>query len=175
MVVGVSFDDVLNLRRLPGTSFEVIARIPPTSGDLLALGHTRDTGTSLWIEVEFDGVIGWVNLRFIAYEGLTDDLTAFVTDQLGEGPSAASMTELGEIVAELFVSEEPESRVIKVVEETVGDLGEVSFDVVGLGDDSVRGVRLHVFGEPFQDGFALRNLEVTYLCGRGVTDEGICV
>ena len=141
----------------------------------MALGHTRDIGRSFWIEVDFDGVFGWVHLGFIAYQGLTDDLTSFVVEQMGDRPSAASMTELGRVVAEQFVSEDVESDVVKVIDETVGDLGEVTFDVVGMADDSVRGVRLHVFGEPFEGGFALRTLEVTYLCGRGVTEDGVCV
>lgn len=175
MVVGVSFDDHLNLRRLPGTAFEVIGQIPPAYGDLVALGHTRDIGTSFWIEVDFGGQVGWVHFGFVAYEGLTEDLTAYVVEQLGERPSADSMSALAQVVAELFASEEPQSDLVKVVDETVGDLGEVVYDVIGLGDDSVHGVRLHLFGEPFEGGFALRNLEVTYLCGRGVTEEGICV
>lgn len=175
MVVGVSFDDHLNLRRLPGTAFDVIAKIPPAYRDLSALGHTRDIGRSFWIQVDFDGVLGWVHLGFVAYEGLTEDLTAYVVDQMGERPSAPSMVELGQMVSALFASEDPESDVVKVVDEKVGNLGEVTFDVIGLGDDSVWGVRLHLFGEPFEGGFALRNLEVTYLCGRGVTEEGICV
>lgn len=175
MVIGVSFDDHLNLRKAPGTAHDVIARIPSDYLELVALGHTRDIGRSFWIEVDFDGVFGWVHLGFIAYQGLTDDLTSFVVEQMGDRPSAASMTELGRVVAEQFVSEDVESDVVKVIDETVGDLGEVTFDVVGMADDSVRGVRLHVFGEPFEGGFALRTLEVTYLCGRGVTEDGVCV
>ncbi len=175
MVIGVSHDDVLNLRRLPGTAFDVIAQIPPNYRDLRALGNTRDIGNSFWIEVDFEGTVGWVHMGFIGFEGATDDLTAYVVDQLGDRPSAGSMSELGRIVAELFLSDDPPSDVVKVIDETVGDVGEVTLDVVGLGDDSVRGVRLHVFGEPFEGGFALRNLEVTYLCGRDVTAEGICV
>lgn len=175
MVIGVSFDDHLNLREGPGTAYDVIARIPPDYLELMALGHTRDIGRSFWIEVDFDGVVGWVHMGFIAFQGVTDDLTAFVVEQMGERPSAASMTDLGRLVAEQFVSEDVQSDVVKVVDPTVSDLGEVIFDVVGIADDSVRGVRLHVFGEPFEGGFALRNLEVTYLCGRGVTDEGVCV
>lgn len=175
MVIGVSHDDVLNLRELPGTAFDVVGEIPPDYRDLVAVGSTRDIGRSIWTEVDFAGVVGWVHIGFIAFEGVTDDLTAFVVEQMGDRPSAASMTELGRIVAEQFVSEDVQSEVVKVVDETVGDLGEVTFDVVGLADDSVRGVRLHVFGEPFEGGFALRNLEVTYLCGRGVTDEKVCV
>lgn len=175
MVIGVSHDDVLNLRRLPGTAFEVIAGIPPDYLDLTALGNTRDIGTSLWVEVSYEGEIGWVHMSFVGYQGATDDLTAFVVDQLGERPTAGSMTELGALVANLFVSDDPPTTVTKVVDDTVADLGEVTYDVVGFGDDSVRGVRLHVFGEPFEGGFAFRSLEVTYLCGRGVGEDEVCV
>lgn len=175
MVIGVSYDDVLNLRRLPGTAFEVIDGIPPDYRDLRALGNTRDLGTSFWIQVDYGGAIGWVHMSFVGYEGSTDDLTSFVIDELGDRPSATTMTEIGTIVASLFVSDEPASDVVKVVDDSVGDLGEVTFDVIGLGDDSVRGVRLHVFGELVTGGFAFRNLEVTYICGRAVTDEGLCV
>ena len=175
MVIGVAFDDHLNLREAPGTAYDVIARIPSDHLELVALGHTRDIGRSFWIEVEFGGVVGWVHMGFIAFQGVTDDLTAFVVQQMGERPSAGTMTDLGRIVAEQFVSQDVQSDVVKVVDETMGELGEVTFDVVGLADDSVIGLRLHVFGEPFEGGFALRTVEVTYLCGRGVTDERICV
>lgn len=175
MVIGVSHDDVLNLRRLPGTAFEIIAGIPSDYLDLTARGNTRDIGTSLWVEVSYEGDTGWVHMSFVGYQGSTDDLTAFVVDQLGERPTAGSMTELGAMIADLFVSDDPPTTVTKVIDDTVGDLGEVTYDVVGFGDDSVRGVRLHVFGEQFEGGFAFRNLEVTYLCGRGVTEDELCV
>lgn len=175
MVIGVAHDDVLNLRRLPGTRHEVIGRIPPDHRELRALGHTRDIGPSFWIEVDFDGVVGWVHMGFIAYEGGADDQTASVVDRLGDRPSAASMSGLGQIVAGLFVSQDVESDVVKVVDDSMGDLGEVVFDVVGLADDSVVGVRLHLFGEPSNGGFTLSKLEVTPLCGRGVTEEGLCI
>ncbi len=56
---------------------------------------------------------------------------------------------------------------------TVGDLGEVTFDVVGMPDDAQHGVRLHVFGTPLPGGFALKSVEATVLCSRGVT-AGSC-
>ncbi|NNC44231.1 MAG: hypothetical protein HKO03_13440 [Acidimicrobiia bacterium] len=60
---------------------------------------------------------------------------------------------------------------------TEGDLGEVTYDVVGIGDDSVLGERLHIFGQPTGDGsgFSLMAVESQVLCGRGVTDQGLCI
>ena len=69
---------------------------------------------------------------------------------------------------------DPPSDIVIVVAPTVGDLGTVTYDVVGLGDDSVRGLRLLVFGEPVSDGFSLKSVERTLLCGRGLF-EGLCV
>jgi hypothetical protein len=64
-----------------------------------------------------------------------------------------------------------------VVTPTVNDLGEVTFDVVGLLDDSQLGWRLHIFGQPTEggEGFSLMSVEATAFCGRGVTEEGFCV
>ena len=64
-----------------------------------------------------------------------------------------------------------------VVAPAVGDLGEVTYDVIGLGDDSIGGWRLHVFGTPSAsgEGFLLKTLEATTLCTRGVTTDGLCI
>ena len=59
----------------------------------------------------------------------------------------------------------------------VGDLGEITLDVIGMGDDSILGERLHVFGDPDPGGesFTMRTVERTLLCARGVGDDGLCV
>jgi hypothetical protein len=62
------------------------------------------------------------------------------------------------------------------VSPTVGDLGEVTYDVVGLGDDALGGVRIHIFGDPAEgEGFILSSVERTFICSRGVTDDGFCI
>jgi hypothetical protein len=85
------------------------------------------------------------------------------------------MEELGLLVAETFVSPEPSSEIVMTVGPTPGDFAEVTYDVIGLGDDAVTGVRLHVFGIPADGGFTLTSVESTDLCARGVTEEGPCV
>jgi len=174
MVLGVRHDDALNLRALPGPDQPVVATLAPDFKDLTAGGETRQIFGALWVAATAGGTDGWVNLRYVGYEGPTDDLTASVVEDLGEYPSASTMTELGLVVAESMASEEPESDVVVVEDETVGDLGEVTYDVVGLGDDAVLGLRIHVFGEPVSDGFSLKTIEVTTICGRGITSEGLC-
>lgn len=173
-VIGVDHDDVLNLRASPGADAEIVAAIPNTFAGLTALGNTRDLGDSFWIEVDYEGTTGWVHLAFIGYIGLTDDMTAAVLEELGDSPVAETMADIGLAVAETFASAEPASEIVMVVAPTVGDLGEVAYDVIGIGDDAVRGFRLHVFGQPADETFEIKSVEVTTLCGRGVTDDGLC-
>lgn len=175
MVIGVAHDDQLNLRAAPGATQEILATIDPTYVGLIAQGETWSLPNAFWIKVDFEGEVGWVHMSFVGYQGLTDDLTSSVVSELGVIPTADTMVELGLIVAETQVSEEPSSDVVLVADETIGDLGEVTYDVIGFGDDAVRGLRLHVFGEPFEGGFSLKSVEFTTICGRDVDADGLCV
>jgi hypothetical protein len=175
-VIGVRHDDVLNLRAGPGADQPIVARIPPTYDNLIARGETRTLPGAFWTKVRYQSTEGWVHMSYVAYLGSTDDTTAQVIDHFGERPEASTMTELGRIVAEASASDDPPSDIVNSVKESIGDLGEVTFDVVGLGDDAVRGVRLHVFGERLDDHWQLRTVEQTVFCHptRGV-DDGSCV
>jgi len=176
MVIGVRHDDVLNLRAAPGANQPIIDEIPATFADLIALGNTRELPSSFWIEVDFDGTEGWVHMGYIGYEGDVTDATAAVIDELGERPVESTMQGLAERVAEVFASEaDPESDIVQVTTVTTGDLAEVTYDIVGLGDDAVRGVRIHVFAEEVDAGFSLRTVETTIICGRGVDPDAACV
>lgn len=176
-VVGIAHDDVLRLRVAPGEDQATLTTMGPTETELVAQARARSVPGALWILVDRDGMLGWVNLRDIAYIGDTYDATADRLLALGERPSAPTMTELGRLVTESMRSPEAEPipRIVVVVAETVGDLGEVTFDLIGLADDSLRGYRVHVFGEPVADGFALRTVEVTTLCARGVGEDRLCL
>lgn len=176
MVVGVRHDDVLNLRAGPGAGQPIVAEIPPTFTNLVAQGNTRDLSPGFWIEVDYEGTDGWVHMAFIAFGGEVTDQTSTVIDELGQRPVESTMTALGEVVADVFDSdEEPQSSIVQVTPVSSGDLSEVTYDVIGLGDDSVLGFRLHIFAEETSTGFSLRSVEATLLCLRGVTEDGICV
>ncbi|HUL99472.1 MAG TPA: hypothetical protein VLU24_08665, partial [Mycobacterium sp.] len=74
-------------------------------------------------------------------------------------------------------AENPRSRAtVTVAPTTVGDLGEVTYDVVGFPDDAIAGERLHILGTP-GDRFTLEKVEATSLCRRGVSGDspGLCV
>lgn len=109
------------------------------------------------------------------FVGGTDDITSRVVEILGSIPSAETMTALGHLVANALVPDEGEGAPqISVVEgPVVGDLGEITLDVVGLADDSILGYRLRIFAHPPQaeGGFTLKTVERTLLCRRGVSGE----
>ncbi|CAN5809858.1 hypothetical protein BH23ACT4_BH23ACT4_16460 [soil metagenome] len=175
MVIGVAYDDVLNLRAAPGANQPISDEIPPTFADLVAQGNTRDLSPGFWIEVDYEGTVGWVNFAYTAFEGEVTDETSAVIDELGERPVESTMTDLAEVVADVFNSDdELQADIIQVTEVVEGDLTEVTYDVVGLGDDAVAGFRLHIFAEKSGGGFTLRTVEVTLLCARAVAD-GLCV
>lgn len=175
IVIGVRHDDVLNLRAGPGTNQSIREEIPPTFSDLVAQGNTRRLPSSLWVDVDYEDTVGWVSLRFVGYEGETIDDTARVISLLGDTPVESSMTGLGELVADAYsTDDESGSDIVQVTPVTSGDLAEVTYDVVGFGDDAVLGVRIHVFAEKTSSGFGLKSVEATALCGRGVDAEGAC-
>ena len=91
------------------------------------------------------------------------------------------MLELGAIVADIganVLGDPTTSTVLMTVAPSLGDdLAQVTFDVLGLGDDSVWGVRLHILGAPSESGqeFALESVEATDLCLRGGSPDGPCI
>ncbi len=177
-VVGVAFDDALNVRAQPGADRTIVTTLAPTAGDAVATGRARQlAGGAIWVELAANGATGWANLRYLSRQAETIDATAAFVERLGERPTAATMLELGRIVADSIATVDPSSRVV-VVKGPQGehDLGEVVYDVLGFGDDSVQGARLHVFGRPTDDrqAFTLVSVEETTFCARGV-HGGLCV
>ncbi len=171
-VFGVEADDELNIRAMPGTDNEIIGAAAPTADDLVATGRARQLPRSFWYEVSHGGVTGWVSVAFVAYEGGTDDATAEYLAENGSA-SAETLQDLGRIVAQGFASVDPDSELVESIAPTIGDLGEVTYDVVGLGDDAGAGYRIHVFATEGESGesWDLRTIERTSYCTRGVTGE----
>lgn len=168
-VIGVRYDDVLHVRYKPGTDQAVVADLAPVAEDFVATGRARTLTQSIWWEVTTaDDTYGWVSAHFTARRGSTFDVTSEVIAKLGDPPAAETMLELGEIVADALKSVDPEVTpdIVPVVAPTVGDLGEVTYDVVGFADDSTSALRVHVFGQPDDEGegFTLKSAEATDMC-----------
>jgi hypothetical protein len=175
-VVAVSAGDRLNVRSSPGVGNPIVARLAPTETATLT-GAEAVVGRHLWYELTTpSGVGGWSSARYLGYAGRTDDATAEYL--AGRDPAVvgvdATITGLGRKVATFHASTEPASRIVLTVAPSSGDLSEVTYDVIGLGDDSVLGLRLHVFATKVDGSYQLKSIERTLLCDRGV-DNGICV
>lgn len=206
-VVGIRYDSALNMRAVPNG--EIIARLDnvmdgvrppaiyvrrPDSDDIIttvvwksgvvATGNTRKLTTSTWHEFLAGDLTGWSSAAYLAQIGATEDATSEVVDALGEPPVADTMVELGLAVAQTMASQEPQSSVVvSGAPGLSGDLGQVTIDIVGIGDDSVRGFRLAIFAHPAENWteddpgpFTLKSVERMVLCHshRGVTEDGLC-
>lgn len=177
-VVGVEADDVLNVRAAPGAEYEIVARLDPLADGIGPTGHNRQLeDNTIWAEIEVDGTTGWASTAFLAHPGAVRDVTSQLYPTPEDLPRAETMVELGEMVADgIIVDGEPQPEVVVVDGPTIGDLGEITVDVVGLPDDAQLGERLRIFAEPDPGGesFTVRTVESELLCRRGVSD-GLCV
>ena len=206
-VVGIRYDSALNFRDAPNGTIigrldnvmdgvrdpAVYVRQPGsdaiiTTVDLqngvVATGNTRQLPTTVWHELQVGELLGWASGTFLAPVGGTDDATSEVVGALGELPVADTMVELGLAVGQTMASQEPQSSVVVSGEAGLfEDLGQVTIDIVGIGDDSVRGFRLVIFAHPAENWtqddpgpFTLKSVERTVLCHshRGVSDGGVC-
>ena len=179
-IVGVEIDDTLNFRTQPAATADIVASILTLddSYSIISRGDSWLAPSSVWWHLTVDGEEAWANQKYLAAIGLTDDITGEL-----KVFSAATLRELGLTIAESRASVDPASTIV-VVAESLGDnssLAEIIIDVIGLGDDSLKGERLHVFANVTyaDDGetvaaFELKSVERTLLCSRGVSD-GLCL
>jgi hypothetical protein len=154
----------------------VVATLDPIAAGVETTGRIWESET-WWIEVTAEGSTGWASLRLLAGRDGTRDVTSQVVTTLGDRPTSDTMSDLGQTVAESRVSGPETASIVMSVAPTEGDLGEVTFDVVGLSDDSVKAERLQVFGQPTgsDQGFSLKSVESTSFCARGApSDGGLC-
>lgn len=200
-VVGVSHDSVLNVRDAPAgelvarldnvmnvgsepvvyvreaDSDELIATLDLNRG-VIATGNTRKLPTTIWHEIRMADAVGWASNAYLSPLGATSDATAEIVAVLGEAPAAPTLAELARVVAEAVASDDPPSRIVVSGAPVIGDLAEITVDVLGLPDDAVRGFRLQVFAQQDSDSgsFVLKSVESTTICDshRGVSEEGLC-
>lgn len=164
-VVGVAHDDELNVRIAPGTEFDIIATLDPLADDVIALGENRLLTSSFWVEIESEAGPGWVNEAFVGFLGVSQDQTSDVVATNGDAVAA------GELVAQTYVSQEPPSKVTLVND----DGNTVVYDVVGIGDDAVKGFRLTVVTEPVAGGTGIASFSEQTICSRGLAPDLRCV
>ena len=208
-VVGVSFDSGLNVRDVPNgeiiarldnvmdgvrdpvllvrgaDSDEIVARLDLNQG-VVATGNTRKLPTTIWHELRVGDIVGWASSAYLAPLGSSRDATAEVVEALGGTPTADTLRDLGLQVSEVFASSgEVQSRIAVSSQPGVFEaVGDITLDVLGLPDDSVRGYRINVTADAGADDwmqddpgpFTLRSVSATPICDshRGVSEEGLC-
>jgi len=65
-VSGVAADDVLNLRSEPDAEAPLRGGIPAWTTHVEGVGEPTTVGAAVWQRVQYAGVTGWVNARFLA-------------------------------------------------------------------------------------------------------------
>jgi hypothetical protein len=177
-VVGVAADDTLKVRSGPGTGFGVVFELRPTAMNATATGHNRSVkDAGFWSEIMLEGRTGWANTSFLLQPGEVNDITAALFPTPADRPTEKTMLELGQAVARVRAGDDSEAEIVVVDGPSVGDVGEITVDIVGVSDDSVGGERLKIFAEPGSrgDSFTVRSVEAMTFCRRGVIEGGLCV
>ncbi len=170
-VIGVAYDDWLNVRDVPNgevvatltlqlsiggagleesallvrdaAAEELFARIGIAS--VTATGRTRDLATSTWHEIQAGPVVGWASSNYLAplLPGAARDITAQVIARIDGATTADTLGELVERIVATVASDEPVSRVRTVAPpDPFEAIVDIAVDVVGQPDDSIRGYRL---------------------------------
>ena len=176
-VVSVRYDDVLNFRVWPDPLASIVNTAAPqsTSPLVISRGEGRLLERSAWWKVTIDGEEAWANFAFLGVLGRTEDVLA----ELEGGLASTEAVSVEVLVSAIANSraDGPVPTVTYVTEiETVfdGDM-RVTIDVVGLGDDALKGERLTLTVESTGSGYRLKAAERTLICGRGVAEGGACV
>jgi hypothetical protein len=179
-VVGVEADDVLNVRALPGSRQNIVDTLVPLATGLEFTGRERLVGdpASVWYEIDTGSVTGWANSRYLAPLAGTVDATSEVVEVLGELPTGETVVQVGEQVIDARTRFLDGDQTVVIVDDpSTGDLNEITYDVLGFLDDSIRGERLHLFITPPEvaDGpMTLKSVELTYICARGDGTGELC-
>jgi hypothetical protein len=171
-VVGVRFDDALNVRTAPDPSAPVVTRVAALDGDvdLRSAGEGRLLTRGAWWKVTVDGQEGWANTSFLGALGAVTDATDELAAEL-PATTADDLQALVDAIVEVRGSEEPPSKVVLVTEPTTTA---VTFDLLGLGDDAVRGERYALTVRRVGSRVELVRADRIPICSRGVSD-GRCL
>lgn len=175
-VVGVEASDVLVVRALPDPGADEVGEVDRT-GTVTTTGRERAVESGLWAEVEQGSGVGWVNSSYLGYLGEATDTTGEYAEVLPEIANPREVVgTIGQHAAERHTAIGGALDAWTVVDQP-GETGptEALIDVLGYPDDAQRGERLRVFFDEGDAGTAVSRIESSAICGRGVTDDGLCL
>jgi hypothetical protein len=64
---------IIDIRRRPSGRAAIIGQVPQ-DGSLILLGRTRQNGGDFWVQVNYNGIIGWIPAAPIAVRGFTSNV-----------------------------------------------------------------------------------------------------
>lgn len=176
-VVAVGHDDELNLRTRPDPSAPIVDTVAPRASTprVISAGEGRLLDASIWWKVMVGGEPAWANFAFLGQLGDASEALAQVEAGLDD-PEAPTVEALIEAVAaSMAAGPEPVLTYVTPIQDASGGTKRVLIDVTKIGDDAVKGVRLALTIAPSGGGYRLDAARLTPICGRGITDDGLCL
>lgn len=170
-VVGVRHDDVLNFRERPDPSAPIVDTAAPksTSPAIVSSGEGRLLTGSAWWKVTVGGEPAWANFQFLGTLGVTDD----VLDDLAASLPATSAPTVEDLIDDIAQARaagpEPDVAFVTPVEGHDGGEAQVTIDVIGIGDDAVKGERFVLTFDREVESVELIGAMRTVICGRGLS------
>jgi len=169
------------VRTGPGSGYDPVASLEPTATEIPVTGAAWLLPTAIWYEIIPPvGEPGWVNDSYIGLMGSTDDVTTLVHRMLGTPLADDDLLALGATIANAFLSDEGGGWIALVELPEPGSttaVSSVTYDAIGVGDDSIKGYRLvvHATQDVAGGSYLMRSVEQTLVCLRGIDAEGFCV
>ncbi|MFT7600360.1 MAG: hypothetical protein ACI8TP_003301 [Acidimicrobiales bacterium] len=147
-VVGVRYDDVLDLFGEPSGAGEVVLMAVPfdAADRLFVTGDAIRSRNTTWWKVTARGQEVWADAGFL---GLISPRPRDLSDQLAR-LEADDLETLAEAVADMRANDAPTTVVLATEpsgtdpEGVVLAAGDVSIDVIGVADDRLRGERIYL-------------------------------
>lgn len=185
-VVGVAFDDVLNFRTAADPASAIVDTAAPfsTSPAVVSEGAGWLLAGSAWWNVTVDGQVAWANTTYLGVLGQNSDITNDLATSM-PSLSAPDLQTLAQNIGNAR-SGGPVPLVVFSTEPVAADAqgGEATIDVIGLGDDAVKGERIFItYRFVFDDinaaspnviGFDLIYADAQAICSRGIS-SGLCL
>ena len=167
-VVGVEYWDILEVHSDPGESPPLVGTLEPLDDSIISLGQARILPQSIWYCIEWqNGTGAWASSYYLSY--LADPHPVSNPDRWVDLNAANLEDFLEEVESEYERPAESEGGPMRIV---ISDLdyinNEVSFDVIGFLDDSVKGLRLTFSTSVEPDGsLTVSSVQSRAMCVRG--------
>ena len=167
-VVGVEYWDILEVHSDPGESPPLVGTLEPLDDSIISLGQARILPQSIWYCIEWqNGTGAWASSYYLSY--LADPHPVSNPDRWVDLNAANLEDFLEEVESEYERPADSEGGPLRIV---ISDLdyinNEVSFDVIGFLDDSVKGLRLTFSTSVEPDGsLTVSSVQSRAMCVRG--------